>query len=102
MPFLNSFSFFPPALRCSKFTSFIILSTNANVAHVAPTLPLSKVDINSQVADSNAVSGTQVAGVGIDFGASSWSVAEYKTSCADNLNARWFRSVFSDDTKSFI
>lgn len=61
-----------------------------NNTHVAPAALSSRADDNLQVANANAVGGTQVVDVGIDSGVPSWLFAEYKKSYANTLDARRF------------
>lgn len=78
------------------------MSHNANDGNVAPGMPSIRVEDTSQVADANAASGSQVVGIEVDRGVSSWSVAEYKTRYVDSLDARPFGAMFLDGAHSFM
>lgn len=77
------------------------MSRKTNDASSNPAMPFSGVGRSSQIADANTASDTRAAGIEIDRGVPSWSVAEYETHYVYKLEARRFGVMFSDGSNSF-
>lgn len=78
------------------------MSNNANDGCVAPVALSSRVEDTLQVVDTGAAGGTRLVNIEIGREVLSWSVAEYKTRYAHNLDARRFCAMFSDGANSFV